>query len=214
MTPERTPDLFDAWAENYDYYAENWTDTFPFIGYKDVLNRIVELCDPKPGMKILDLGVGTGTLAQKFVEANCEVWGVDFSGKMLELAKKKVPSAHLFKADIRSTWPDELQLDYDRIVSAYVFHHFDFDSKMDLIRRIANESLGDRGRIVIGDISFRTFAEHSNARQELSDSWDDDEYYWSADLVASMLRGEGLYIAYEQISSCAGVYAIVSSEHL
>ncbi|MGY5854380.1 MAG: class I SAM-dependent methyltransferase [Candidatus Thorarchaeota archaeon] len=214
MSPERTPELFDAWAENYDYYAENWSDTFPFIGYKDVLNRIVELCQPEPGMKVLDLGIGTGAVAQRFIEAGCEVWGVDFSGKMLEKAREKIPSAHLIQADIRSQWPDELQMDFDRIVSAFVFHHFDFDSKMNLIRRMVSDSLRDKGRIVIGDVSFRTFAEHSDVRKELSDSWDDDEYYWAADLVITMLRSEGVYVSYEQVSSCAGVYAIVSSEHL
>jgi len=88
MTPERTPELFDQWAADYDDMIGRWSGSFPFIGYEDVLNRIVELADPKPGMKILDVGTGTGALAEKFVRYDCELWGLDYSQKMLEKASK------------------------------------------------------------------------------------------------------------------------------
>ncbi|MHA1951355.1 MAG: methyltransferase domain-containing protein, partial [Candidatus Thorarchaeota archaeon] len=86
MSPERTPELFDAWAENYDYWIEISRDSFPFRGYDEVLDRIVDLSNPKPESKILDVGIGTGNLALKFVEFDCEIWGIDYSMRMLEKA--------------------------------------------------------------------------------------------------------------------------------
>ena len=51
---------FDGWAETYDASVIN--DQFPFTGYTRVLERIVELAVPKPGMKVLDLGTGTAQI--------------------------------------------------------------------------------------------------------------------------------------------------------
>ncbi|MFW9976084.1 MAG: class I SAM-dependent DNA methyltransferase, partial [Candidatus Thorarchaeota archaeon] len=138
MSPERTPELFDSWAADYDYFIKVGSQSFPFLGYHDVLNRIVKLADPKPGMKILDVGIGTGLLAQKFLDFKCQIWGIDFSAKMLEEAKKKVPRANLFQVDIRSKWPPSLKVGFDRIVSAYTLHHLDLKSKIDAIKRMSN----------------------------------------------------------------------------
>ena len=210
MTPERTPELFDQWAEGYDNMIERWSDSFPFLGYDDVLNRIVELTDPKPGMKILDVGTGTGALAQKFLDFDCEIWGVDYSRKMLEKAEEKMPDCQFIQLDIRADWPPELA-GFDRVVSAYALHHLNLEGKIEVIKRMLNDLITDDGRIVIGDVSYPTFAARARARQEILDLWDDSEYYWAADVIKNMLWGQGAHVVYEQISSCAGVYLIIPS---
>ncbi|MHA1957758.1 MAG: class I SAM-dependent methyltransferase [Candidatus Thorarchaeota archaeon] len=208
MSPERTPEWFDQWASYYDSYVRSESDRFPFAGYDDILDRIVELSEPKPGMKILDVGIGTGTLAQKFTEFDCEIWGIDYSPMMLAEAKKKVPDAHLLLVDIQSEWPSELMTGFDRIVSAYVLHHFPLETKLDIIRRMINELLAENGRIVIGDTSYPTFTERADARRELIDVWDDTEFYWAADTIKDRLRGGNITVCYEQTSSCAGIYLL------
>ena len=211
MSPERSPDLFDSWAADYDYYIKIGAESFPFLGYDDVLSRIVELADPKPGMKILDVGIGTGTLAQKFLEFDCEIWGIDYSSRMLEEAKKKVPDAQLLQVDIRSEWPSELKIGFDRIVSAYTLHHLNLEGKIDVIQRMSQGLLQEGGKIIVGDISFPSFRIRAEARQRLENVWDDDEYYWAADAFKTMMAGQGFYVAYEQISDYGGVYVIVPS---
>ncbi len=208
MTPERNPEFFDRWAAEYDWFVEGWANSFPFEGYDKLLSRIVELADPQPGMMILDMGIGTGNLAERFIEKECEVWGIDFSGKMLEEAKKKVPSAHLMQVDILADWPSELKTGFDRIVSAYVFHHFNLETKLKIIEKMLSELLRDDGAIIIGDTSYPSFAARANARTELLDVWDDTEFYWAADEVKLMPWGKGAHITYEQVSSCGGVYLI------
>lgn len=209
MTPERNPEFFDRWANEYDWFVGGWAESFPFKGYDDLLNRIVELADPQPGMKILDMGIGTGNLAERFVEKGCEIWGIDFSGKMLEVARKKIPSAHLLQVDILSDWPSELRTGFDRIVSAYVFHHFNLETKLNVINRVLDELLKDDGILVIGDTSYPSFAARAEAREKLIDEWDDTEFYWAADEVKLMSWGKVAQIVYEQVSSCGGVYTIV-----
>jgi putative AdoMet-dependent methyltransferase len=209
MCPERTPELFDSWAASYDYFIEIGKNSFPFLGYDDVLDRIVELADPEPGMKILDVGIGTGFLAQRFVEFDCEIWGIDYSSRMLEEARKKVPDAKLLQVDVRSEWPSKLKIGFDRIVSAYTLHHLNLEGKIEVVLRMNTELLGEGGYIIVGDVSFPSFSKRSSARTKLDGEWDDDEYYWAADEFKTMIWGQGLYVAYEQISQYGGVYIIV-----
>ncbi|MEL6440688.1 MAG: class I SAM-dependent methyltransferase [Cyanobacteria bacterium J06621_8] len=54
---------------------------------------------------IVDLGCGSGLSAQRFIQANYQVLGIDMSPSMIELAKTRVPSAEfrvesLFQAEI------------------------------------------------------------------------------------------------------------------
>ena len=54
-------------------------------------NRLVQLLDPKKGERILDLGCGTGDLANTLYEGGVEVVGVDKSESMVKLATSKYP---------------------------------------------------------------------------------------------------------------------------
>ncbi|MFW9788803.1 MAG: class I SAM-dependent methyltransferase [Candidatus Thorarchaeota archaeon] len=203
MSPERTPELFDSWASSYDYFIEAGKDSFPFLGYDDVLSRVVDHANPEPGMKILDVGIGTGCLAVRFSEFDCEIWGIDYSSRMLEEARKKVPNAQLLHVDVRSEWPPQLS-EFDRVVSAYTLHHLTLEDKTEAVQRMANELLKEGGRIIIADISFPTVKTREQARKKLGYEWDDDEYYWAAD----EFKIAGMDIAYEQVSRYGGVYII------
>lgn len=49
---------------------------------------LIELLNPKPGMRILDVGCGNGVLTEKLVASGADVYGIDFSQDMVEAAKK------------------------------------------------------------------------------------------------------------------------------
>ena len=76
---------FDGWAEDYDQSITN-TPNFPFTGYEKILNTVVELADPQPGMRVLDLGTGTGNLALRFEALGCEIWGDEWEEEYYWLA--------------------------------------------------------------------------------------------------------------------------------
>ena len=50
---------------------------------------VVELLQPRPGERILDLGCGDGVLTQKLIEIGCEVTGVDTSRQMVAAALQR-----------------------------------------------------------------------------------------------------------------------------
>ncbi len=203
--------LFDDWAEHYDASTEK-DEGFPFGGYARVLDVVMEAAEPEPGMDVLDLGIGTGKLAARFAALGCNVWGIDFSAEMLARARERLERAVLVRADLLGKWPPELACRFERIVSAYVLHEFELSEKVTLLRRLSEQHLAAGGRIVIGDVTFPTVAARELARRRWETLWDEEEYYWAADVAAEALMSVGLSVNYEQISSCAGVFVIEPAE--
>jgi len=54
----------------------------------DLAAAVVDLLNPRPGERILDLGCGDGVLTAKLVEMGCAVVGVDGSSAQIEAARK------------------------------------------------------------------------------------------------------------------------------
>jgi len=199
--------LFADWAARYDRSVRS-EDRFPFEGYERVLEEIVRLAAVRTRMRVLDIGVGTGNLAKRFVARNCTVWGVDFSAAMLRECRGKSPRIKLVEADLLGDWPSELDQAFDRVVSAYVFHEFDLSTKIVLLGRLARRSLASDGRIVIGDIAFRSIPSRNQAYGRWKDLWDEQEHYWAAEEVMPCFEHVGLRGRYLQVSSCGGVFVL------
>ena len=195
---------FNAWAASYDRSIRS-NSGFPFEGYPFVLQGIVDMAEVQPGASVLDLGIGTGNLAVLFANRECEVWGLDFSAKMLELAQIKLPAAALGQVDIRAEWPQDFQRRFDCIVSAYTFHHFQLEEKVRLVQRLLKDHLTPGGRLVIGDIAFRNAAEEDAMRRKLGKEWE-QEYYWLADETTLSFEKAGILTRFTKIYACAGIF--------
>jgi putative AdoMet-dependent methyltransferase len=195
---------FDEWAVTYDLSVTN--ERFPFYGYRGLLKKMVSLANIKPKQRVLDLGAGTGNLAFLFASAGCDLVCTDFSARMLEIARQKIPTAHFIHSDLRGDTPKELSGHFDRIVSAYVFHHFELDQKIQILRKLI-PFLAPPGWMIIGDISFRNEAEMEALKNNEGDDWE-DEFYWLADGATPALETLGFKVKYTQVSACAGIYML------
>jgi putative AdoMet-dependent methyltransferase len=209
--PERHQ-LFDDWAASYDRQLADATHDFPLDGYERILDELVHEAAVIPGMRVLDLGTGTGNLAARFVERGCNVWALDFSSHMLAQTRRKLPGVHLIQANLLDEWPIGLEHNFDRIVSAYVFHEFDLGTKLRLLQRLALRHLEGDGRILIADVAFATVAARERARQKWADLWDESEHYWAADETVVAAATLEVKIHYRQLSSCGGIFTVISQE--
>lgn len=195
---------FDDWADHYDESVRS-RDDFPFRGYDRALKRVVTDAAVTPPCRVLDLGIGTGNLSRMFLDLGCQVWGIDFSRNMLSVAKEKVPAARLAQADILGPWPEAVPRRFDRIVSAYVFHHFAQAKKVDLLARLTRDHCADGGRVIIADICFPTRDALREARIRWKDVWD-EEHYWVVEEIVPACRRAGLRVSHRQISDFAGIF--------
>ena len=82
-------DPYKKIATKYDRYVEPSIAALRQIGMK--------MYSPKAGIHVLDVGCGTGTNLMLYREAGCNVFGIDLSPAMVEIAQKKLGN----RADIR-----------------------------------------------------------------------------------------------------------------
>ena len=198
---------FDLWADGYDKTVglSDEDQSYPFAGYKRVLARIYQLVMEKENAKVLDIGFGTGTLTKKLYEHGCEIWGQDFSSRMIELAGAKMPNAHLFQGDFSQGLVEPLlQNSYDFIIATYSLHHLTDDNKICFIQAMT-ELLNDTGVILIGDVAFANRNDLEKCREKAGEEWDDEEIYF----VFDELQKAFPRMKFEQISYCAGVLSLL-----
>jgi len=75
----------------------------------------------KPGEKVLDLGCANGRMFELFAPKNIEYYGVDISGKFIEIAKKLYPAGHFQTADaLDLPFADNT---FDKVYFISVLHH-------------------------------------------------------------------------------------------
>lgn len=197
---------FDLWADNYDKDVgiSNEENCYPFAGYKKILASIFETIMAKPHLTVLDIGFGTGTLTAKLYEKGCEIYGQDFSSQMLALASAKMPGAHLYQGDFVKGLAEPLaNKRYDFIVSTYALHHLTDPQKYTFLRQLL-ERLNDDGKILIGDIAFKTREELENFRQTVGDDWGQEEIYF----VINEMKREFPQLKFYRFSCCAGMISI------
>lgn len=200
---------FDLWADGYDR-AVGLSDedgSYPFAGYRAVLNAIYQDIRQDENVRaVLDVGIGTGTLAARLCGAGYTVTGFDFSPRMLEIARERTEGkARLLPHDMRDGFPAALSGErFDRIVCTYALHHLTDGEKPAFLSSLTDH-LTKGGRVLIGDVAFPNRAALEACRRLAGDEFDDEEYYLVADELPSM---PGVRAAFTVMSPCAGVLTL------
>ena len=198
---------FDVWAEEYDTSVKlsNEDNTYPFAGYNEIIYKIYKKVISKSNATVLDIGFGTGTLTQKLYQYGCDIYGQDFSLRMIELASNRMPNANLYQGDFTKGVVEQLkQRLYDFIIATYSIHHLKRDEKVKFLHELLC-LLNKNGMILIGDVMFETQKELEKCREELLDKWDNDEFY----CVVSDLKKEFPNLQFERISFCSGIISLL-----
>ena len=197
---------FDLWADDYDKSVGLSDDdgTYPFAGYKTVLNTIYNRVLHASAKTVLDIGFGTGTLTSKLYEHGCEIYGQDFSERMIALAQEKMPKARLYPGDFSHGLVTPLtHRKYDAIIATYSLHHLTDSQKITFLEGL-RMLLNEDGCIYIGDVAFENRAALETCRDAAGDEWDDDEIYF----VFEELRVHFPAMQFEKMSDCAGLISL------
>ena len=197
---------FDLWADDYDKSVglSDEDGTYPFAGYKAILNTIYRRVLGSAAKTILDIGFGTGTLTSKLYRHGYTIYGQDFSARMIELAQEKMPDARLYQGDFSKGLAEPLlHRKYDAIIATYSLHHLTDEEKvsfLNTLRLLRN----DGGCIYIGDVAFQSREAHDKCNNDCGDSWDEDEIYFIFDELKAFFPE----MRFEQMSDCAGLLSL------
>jgi putative AdoMet-dependent methyltransferase len=200
---------FDLWADGYDRSVglSDEEGTYPFAGYRKILNEIYNRVLSGEGRDVLDIGFGTGALTAKLYEKGCRISGQDFSEKMIRTAQGKMPEALLVQGDFSKGLADVLkEKKYDAIIATYSLHHLTDAQKVCFIRELKC-LLKEDGCIYIGDVMFEDRKALEECRKENEDSWDEDEIYF----VCTEMKEAFPKMEYRLYSSCSGLMILKNS---
>ncbi|WZL74478.1 class I SAM-dependent methyltransferase [Clostridiaceae bacterium 35-E11] len=140
--------IFDAIALDYDQWYESKMGKFVD---KVETALAFSLFRPQRGMKILDVGCGTGNFSIKLAEMGCEVTAIDISEEMLQIARKKAEEK---KLDITFQKMDIYNLkfkdgSFEAVFSMAAFEFIEEPKKAyDEMYRVLNKD----GQLLIGTI--------------------------------------------------------------
>ncbi|MDM7853848.1 class I SAM-dependent methyltransferase [Cellulomonas alba] len=118
----------DGMRQTWTAGAEHWVANEALLDglYVPVTAAILDAAGLAPGVSVLDVGCGTGTLLEAGAAAGAAVTGVDISAEMAAAAARRVPSADVVvddaqTADLRAFGAAP----FDRVVSRFGVMFFD-----------------------------------------------------------------------------------------
>lgn len=145
-----TKSLFSKIASEYDTWYQTQKGAFIDQIETDLAFGMIEL---HPGMKILDIGCGTGNFSLKLGRKGCQVTGIDISEEMLEIAKLKSIQE---KLSINFMQMDVNHLQFEEALFDAVFSMAAFEFIQD-INNVLNQiykTVKPGGFILIGTINY------------------------------------------------------------
>lgn len=197
---------YDLWSDGYrESVAQfNDMDEYPFAGYARVFGEVYRMVRQSDAKRILDIGFGTGIIAEKLYKDGYQITGVDPSEKMIAAGREVMPDEELLAADYSLGMPIELlDREYDMMISVYAFHRMDpYDQEhllCDIIRQLA-----PGGQMIIGGLAFETYEDMKEMQRQNRDAW----RYHGMYVLYSELNDIFSHVTWKKISECAGIVTI------
>lgn len=141
-----TPPLGTGATDDYDNAISRWTREMVWR------RAMLDLLEPAPNERILDVGSGTGSFAilVKSLQPSTEVTGIDPDTEALEIAKAKAKKAAVEIDFNKAFAADAEPSSADAVVSSLVLHQMPLKEKQ--VSLVAmNKALKPGGRMVLAD---------------------------------------------------------------
>ncbi|HHX95285.1 MAG TPA: class I SAM-dependent methyltransferase [Clostridia bacterium] len=165
---------FDSSAKSYDSWYESRMGAF--------VDRVetelaFSLFPHEKGMKVLDVGCGTGNQSIKLARKGVLVTGIDISTKMLEIAKEKARDEGL-SVNFRFMDAEKLEFEDEFFDGAISITAFEFLPKPEKVLKEMFRVVKKGGSIVVGTIN----RDSSWGEMYMSEKYRQDSVFKYADL--------------------------------
>ncbi len=170
----------DTYNKTAQDYHKKWSDYSPLFKRtsKEFLKHI-----PKGG-KILDLGCGPGRDAKYFSQKGYQVLGIDFSSKMLKIARKVAPKAKFLKQDIYNF---DISDKFDGVWLSFVLLHIKRSKTVQVLASV--KSLLKSGGVLF--ISTKEGKGESLEKDNIDKSLKMYEVYYTKEEIKRLLKEAG-----------------------
>jgi trans-aconitate methyltransferase len=159
---------------------------------------VVQLLNPQPGERILDLGCGPGQLTHRIAEAGAEVVGLDASPAMIGQARQNFPKLRFVLEDaVRMTFQNE----FDAVFSNAALHWM-LDASG--VARAVARALRTDGRFVAEMGGYGNIQQIEGAARSVLARYTDAvpasrNYFPSVAAYAAILEAQGLEVRMAQL---------------
>ncbi len=132
-------------SKEWDSRADSGYIKLEWVNSGELLKEFIRFINPKKKEISIDLGTGTGKIAEKLSKTNKKVYAIDYSQKMLDHAPKKANIIYIC-ADAKNL--DKLGIGMvDKIVARMVFHHL--NSCLEDVLKSSRNILAPKGSIFL-----------------------------------------------------------------
>lgn len=159
---------------------DNFMDDIPYEAWSSFVKNLLEVYEVVPGKnRIAELGCGTGTMTEIFLEEGYEIEASDLSGEMVELAKKKcrkyAGKVTFDKADMRDF---KLKEPVKGIISLCdSVNYLVEDGDLERLFAAVKSNLVDGG-VFIFDLKTKWLYENAMADNTFAETRNDCAYIW------------------------------------
>jgi ubiquinone/menaquinone biosynthesis C-methylase UbiE len=143
--PLKSKDLFPAVFSRHALVYQQRLEQVMARGEARGRMRVLELVSAHPGMRVVDLACGPGTLSRRLVQSvspGGDVVGIDLAPGMIELARTSIPDARFEVMDI-----ERLEFADESFDAAVCGHGFQFAPDLGAALREARRVLRAGGRL-------------------------------------------------------------------
>lgn len=150
------------------------------------------------GDLVLDVGCGAGIKSKYLTEKGLRVVGIDFSKKMIEIAKREAPSGTFVVLDLKKA--DKLEYLFDGIFMQAVLLHIPKQEVAGRLKEVAERlKKGGYLYVAVKEKKPQGIEEETKIENDYGYSYERFFSYFTVDEIESYLRSVGLEIVFSAV---------------
>jgi len=184
--------------EAYNKIAEDWyQDHKQGTWWTEGTDKFISFL--KQGSLVLDVGCGGGTKSQYMINKGLKVIGIDFSEKMIEIAKREVPKNKFLVMDMQDI--GKLEKNFDGIFLQAVLLHIKKKAVKGVLQKLLEKlKKGGYVYVAVKEIGPKGVVEKIKTEEDYGYPYERFFSYFTLDEIRGYLEKLGIKVIYEDIT--------------
>lgn len=183
--------------ETYNKIAEDWSKDHKLDDWWIVMiDKFASFL--KPGAKILDVGCGSGDKSDYLIKKGFNLTGIDFSEKMIEIAKRDVPEGIFFVMDMLGS--EEVEGSFDAIfMQASLLHIPKKDAQSVVSKFVHKLNKGGVFLVAVKETKPNRPEEEIKTEDDYGYKYDRFFSYFTSDEIKTILKNANISVLCEDV---------------